>query len=196
MAAGASSVDSSVPVRARGRSRWLPMVALAIATAAILGAGAAVSLQVTHSTESASGLSNHGDFLTHFQQIGSTSSTTPNPAPAVLSAAAATPTVLAGASASYLVDVGVAGHQAADFLFQETVGIALSTEVELRFQVTYVIGATTTTFAGTAYVETQAAAPGATLTFNIYWDSGQAAGVTLQSQLEVSQVCSAVGTCP
>jgi len=191
-----SAADDSPRERPRPRGRYRTLLALAIALWALVAAGTAVSLEFTHSGETAAGSTNAGEFLTHFQQTGSAATTTPAPLPAVLSASAAAPTVLGGASTRYLVNAGVAGDQASDWTFTETVGIALNLEIELRFQVTYAVGAVTTTFAATAYVESQAAAPGATLTFTVYWDSGHATGVVLQSELEVSQACPAVGTCP
>jgi hypothetical protein len=156
----------------------------------------AVSFQMTLSSETVSGLQNTAQFLTHFQQVGATFTATPLPVPAVVSAAPAAPTRLPGASAGLMVNAGVAGHEAASWVFHETVGVALNTEIELRFQVGYTVGAATGNFSVAEYVETQAAAPAATLTFTLYWDSGQTTGVTILSQLELSQVCTAVGTCP
>lgn len=184
--------------RSTGRS-WRPSKRTTILLGAILLLSAVVgaaSFQITLSGETASGVQNTAEFLTHFQQVSATFTATPLPVPAVVSAAAATPTQLPGASGGLMVNAGVAGHEAASWVFHETVGVALNTEIELEFKVGYMVGTTPGNFSATEYVETQATAPVATLTFTFYWDSGQTTGLTILSQLELSQVCAAVGSCP
>jgi hypothetical protein len=178
--------------------RWAPTLGEAVAIAVIVGSAlvAAASLRFIASPETASGEGNMGQFLAYWEQVGTAAASTPNPLPPVLSAAMAAPTVLPGASAALLVDTGVHRDVALTWTFQETVGAAPNTELELNFQVQYLLVGVPTVFSTTVYLETQAAAIGAPLTFTIYWDSGVASGVTFQSQLELSQACSAVGTCP
>ena len=176
------------------RVRSVPLLLVAIAAVGVL-VGAA-SFEVTRSTETESGVRTTTEFLTHFQQYGAATTTTPRVVPAVLSAVVTAPTRLPARSANYMVNAGVSGHDAGEWVFHETTGIALNTEIELRFQVSYEVGTVAHTFTATEYLETQAAALTGTLTFDLFWDSGAATGITVLSQLELSQVCNAVGTCP
>ena len=157
---------------------------------------AAVSLTIGHSNETFAGEEDPTTFLTHWQETGSLQGTTPRPAPTVLSAVAATPTVLPAASTAYLIAAGTAGDEAAEWTFQETAGVAANLEIELQFTVHDVVGGTAASHAYTVYLETQTAVIGGTLTFTLYWDGGATTGVTLVSQYEVAQTCVAVGTCP
>ncbi len=91
---------------------------------------------------------------------------------------------------------GVSGHHAASWTFNETVGIALSTEIVIEYTVSYVLGAVPHTATGSVFVETQRRGLPGPLTFTLYWDSGTLAAVTIISLLEVSQVCPAIGVCP
>lgn len=122
----------------------------------------------------------------------------PQPAvlPATLSAAVATPTVLAAAGINYGINAAVANDVTHFWKFQEAVGAPDNTELELQFTVSTGAVAIFTTV--TVYVETQAATPGAVQTFVLYYDLGSPASgtITLNSVTEISQVCSAVGTCP
>ena len=118
------------------------------------------------------------------------------PVPAQLSATVGTPTVLGGASASYTINVATANDVGQYWRFTEATTATVNTEIEIAFTVsTGAVPVVTTTI---AYLETQAAAPGAALTFTLYYDLGSpAAGtITLNSVAELSQQCSAVGTCP
>jgi hypothetical protein len=162
----------------------------------ISGLGAALSFQVGSAGEQVTGVQTSTQFLTHWQFEGSATGATPRIVPRAWSTVVGTPTRLALRSASALVDVGRPGDSAAEWTINETAGIPASTELELHLSVTYLLGAGTRTFATTVYVETNARALLAPLTFTVYWDSGGRAAVVLQSQLVLSQVCSAVGVCP
>lgn len=188
--------DPSPPRSARRRWRLSAPAVFVVGVLALSAVVAGAAFQVTHSSETASGTQNAADFLTHFPTVGTAFTATPLPVPALLSSTAGAPTLLPAAAASWMLNTGVAGHEAWDWGFSETVGIATSTEIELRFQVTYEVGATTLSYSATAYVETQAAAIGANLAFTVYWDGGATTGVTVLSQLEISQVCGSVGACP
>jgi len=101
-----------------------------------------------------------------------------------------TPTVLT-TSASYTVGTVTAGDIAQVMKFAETASAPISTEIEITF--TLSAASTTTT---TIYLETQAS-PSAQ-TFTMYLDAGSASSgsVTINSAVQISQQCSAVGTCP
>ena len=118
------------------------------------------------------------------------------PVPATLSATAATPTVLAGAAASYSVNAATANDVGQYWKFTEATTAVVNTELEIAFTVS--TGTTPTVTTAIAYVESQAAAPGAAITFTIYYDLGSpaTATITLNSVSELSQQCSAIGTCP
>ncbi len=118
------------------------------------------------------------------------------PVPVELSATAATPTVLGAAAASYTINAATANDVGQYWKFTEATTATANTEIEIAFTVS--TGATPVVTTSIAYLETQAAAPGAALTFTLYYDLGSpAAGtITLNSVAELSQQCSAVGTCP
>ncbi len=118
------------------------------------------------------------------------------PVPATLSATAATPTVLAGAATSYAVLAATANDVGQYWKFTEATTATVNTELEIAFTVS--TGATPVVTTSIVYVETQAAAPGAAITFTIFYDLGSpaTATITLNSVSELSQQCSAVGTCP
>lgn len=151
---------------------------------------------IQSSSGGAGGVQSGLAFLAHWQQTGVESSATPTPRPAALSAIAAAPTRLAAAATSYLMDAATSGDEAVEWVFTESVGITPNQEIEVQFAVQYTVGAATHTSTGTVYLESQTVAPGAALTFDLYWDTGAATGVTLLSESEISQACSSVGTCP
>ncbi len=163
---------------------------------ALVGVASAVSFHVGSSLERVGGTASTTEFLSHWQFVSTAPSTTPFPTPRVWSATVATPTRLARLSTTYLLNRGAFGDTGADWVFNETVGISASTELEVAFSVTYVVAGVTHSFTTTAYVETQARALVATLTFTVLWDSGAATALTVVSQTELTQVCSALGTCP
>jgi len=115
----------------------------------------------------------------------------PSSVPAALSTTVGTPTVLAGTATSYMVNTGTAGHIAQIMKFAETGAAPANTEVEISITVS-----ATTSVSTTVYVETQAAP--AALTFTLYIDVGDAstATVTINYAEQISQQCSAVGSCP
>lgn len=102
-----------------------------------------------------------------------------------------TPSVLPGAATSYSVGTVTAGDIAQVLHFSETAAAPVSTEIEITFTLSSASVVTTT-----VYVETQAAPAAYTMTF--YLDAGSAAGasVTINYAEQISQQCSAVGTCP
>ena len=186
------------PVRRRSGSS-APRHALLAALVVLLvvsGFAAAASFQIRAIPESLGAVTSSTEFLTHWQFEGVAVGATPNPPPRVWSAVVTAPTRLPRASAAALLNIGAAGHAAAAWTFNETVGMPVSTEVVVSYTVVYVVAGVTHTATGSVYIESQRAAPAGPLTFTVYWDSGHPTGVTLVSLLEVSQVCPAVGTCP
>lgn len=181
------------PPRSRSR-RW---VLLVVGLTALLAVGVVSAAFVVQSSSGrAGGVQSGLAFLTHWQQTGVVSSTTPTPVPAALSTVVTTPTRLAAASTSYRMNAATAGHEAVEWIFSESAGGTASQEIEIQFVVEYTVGAATDTTSGSVYVESQAGAIGGTFTFDVYWDAGAALGVTFVSESEISQACSSVGTCP
>jgi hypothetical protein len=171
------------------------LVAL-LGTVLALGSVGAVPLQVTHLSETLVGLESPAVFLTHWQQVGSMAGTTPAFRPGLWSTTVTAPTRLPRASVSYLINAGTSGDLALVWIFNETTGIAATSEIEITFHIQYNVGAVATSTTITSYVETQRRALTGGLEFTVYWDSGHTTGITFVNQLEVAQACSAVGTCP
>jgi hypothetical protein len=176
------------------RRRWWLLSGLVVALFAIGTVSAAFVIQ--NSTGAAGGVQNGSAFLAHWQQTGVVSSATPVPVPAALSTVAATPTRLPNGAIPYRMDAAARGDPAVEWIFSETTGIAVNQEIEIDFDVEFTLGGATHTATGSVYLESQAAAIGAALTFDLYWDSGAATGITFVSESQISQACAAVGTCP
>jgi len=186
------------PTRPRSRFArpgWVALGAI-LAASFTLGAVVALPLQVTHLTETFVGIRAPAEFLVHWQQVGSEAGTIPAPAPGVWSVTVGTPTRLTRISETFALNAATSGHVGLVWVFNETVGIAASTELEVSFHIEYTVGAVISSVAITSYIETQRRALGGPLTFTVYWDSGYTAGVTFVNQLEVALACTAVGTCP
>jgi hypothetical protein len=179
----------------RRRQGWLAVLGL-IGGFLSVSATLAVPLQVTHSTETVLGLQAPAQFLSHWQQVGSEPGTIPVPVPGTWSGAVATPTRLPRAAAAFGINPSTSGDLALLWFFNETTGIAPLTEIELTFHIQSTVGTVTSLVTVTAYIETQRRALFGPLAFTVYWDAGAPTGVTFNNQLEVAQVCSAVGTCP
>jgi hypothetical protein len=161
-----------------------------------VGGVGGVALKITHSTETLAGIQAPADFLAHWQQVGSEAGTTPAPTPRLWSTTVGAPTRLNRFALTDRIDAATVGDLALVWVFNETVGIATATEIEIHFQIQYLLGTTANTASITVYVETQRGALAGPLSFTVYWDSGHATGVTFVDQLEVTQSCSAIGTCP
>jgi hypothetical protein len=186
------------PTRTRStphRRRWIAVGALVVAALAFGGA-AGLHLQVTHSTETVAGLQAPARFLNHWQQVGSETGVVGAPVPRLWSGVVGAPTRLSRFPTTYRIDAATSGDLALLWVFNETVGIPTSTEIEIEFQIHYLVGVTATVASIKVFVETQRGALAGTLSFTVDWDSGHAAGVTFVDQLQVTQACVAVGTCP
>lgn len=185
---------AAAPARASARRAWAWLGVIAVAALATGIATAAFVIQT--GSGGAGGVQTGSQFLMHWQQTGVISATTPNPAPARASVTVTAPTRLPAGSTSYSLDAAVAGDQSVEWVFSETTGIAANEEIEVALEITYTVGAVAHAVTVQVYFESQATALDATLTFDLYWDSGVATGVTFGSETQISQACSAVGTCP
>ena len=175
----------------------LAYVVVAIAIAFGAGLATAVGLTVTAGpAENGDGSHHAGAWLQYWDQIGAIDNlSTPATPPALISTSAASPTTLPSASTDYMIDAGTGGDTALVWTFNETDnGFNANRELMLSFTVSTGAGPTITTIV--AYVETQAAGPTPDWEFTFYWDSGSALAISLNSEEEVSQLCSGgAGTC-
>jgi hypothetical protein len=132
--------------------------------------------------------------LTYWQWRANAVDTIPTPVPGAVSHVVTAPTVLAGASTSYMINTGKVGNTSVRWEFRETAAAPLSREIELRFT----DGLTAIAVKITAYIETRATGIFGPILFYFYWDAGTFApgSVTVESMQVVALVCSAVGVCP
>ena len=184
--------------RTRRLTRRTVWIATALAMAAVIG-GWTVAASFTISqgnTETGSGAYHGTSSITYWTETSVGVGSEPSTLPTVLSTTVATPTTLAGATANYAVNAPTATDVVHFWKFTEAAGAPVSTELELQFTVS--TGAVPTITQITSYVETQATSPGAAIVFVIYYDLGSpsAGTITLNSVTQISQQCSAVGTCP
>lgn len=123
-------------------------------------------------------------------------SSIPTSVPTALSTTVGSPTVLAATGQAYMINTGVANDVNHFFKFTEAATAVANTELELVFTVSTGAGPTVTIV--TVYVETQSTIPGSAQTFTLDYDLGSAGSgsIVLNSVQQVSQTCSAVGTCP
>jgi hypothetical protein len=175
----------------------LAYVCVAVALAFGAGLATAVGLTVTAGPAENGGGSQHpGVWLPYWEQFGAVDNLTiPAAPPALISTTDATPTVLPSANTAYRLDAATAGHTALVWVFNETDnGFNANRELMLTFTISTGAGPAITSI--TAYIETQAAGPGSAWKFTFYWDSGSAGAIALNSEEEVSELCSGgAGTC-
>lgn len=173
-------------------------VATALSVAAFVGGFAlAGSLTISSgSSESANGNFESTNSIAWWTQSSVGLSSTPSTVPTSISTTAGSPTVLGATATSYLIGSGTAGDVAHFFKMSESTSAPVSTEIEIVFTIS--TGSTPTTTTSTVYLETQSTAPGSALTFTLFYDLGSAGSgtIVLNSVQEISQLCSAVGTCP
>jgi hypothetical protein len=187
---GSAPLRSTLP-----RRRWVAL-GLVVSACLIVGGAGAISFQVMRSAETLAGIQAPAQFLGHWQQVGSETGVTPGPIPRLWSGAVGAPSRLPHGSARDRIDPATPGDLALVWLFNETAGLPTGTEIEISFTIQYLVGVTSTTASLTVYIESQRFAPTGPYTFTVYWDSGHPTGVTFLQQLEVAQLCSAVGRCP
>jgi hypothetical protein len=188
-------VTNSTPKRFPRRTVYVATAFTLLAVVA--GFGLAASFTVTQGPAIAGGGEYHAtNSIPWWTESSAGIAIVQTPVPATLSGVVGTPTVLAGAAASYSINAATANDVGQYWKFSEATTVTVNTELELAFTVsTGAVPAVTTVI---AYVETQAAAPGAAITFTLYYDLGSPATgtITLNSVSELVQECSAVGTCP
>ncbi len=156
----------------------------------------AASFAVTQGpTETGAGVYHGTAALTYWTEA-SAGVTTQTGTPTALSTTAATPTVLAATGTSYSINAPTVNDITHYWKFTEATTAPASTEVEMQISVSTGTVPTVTTVV--VYVETQTTVPGTAQTFVLYYDLGSpaTATITLNSVTQVSQQCSAVGTCP
>ena len=187
-------VNEKPPKRLQRRTVY---VATAFALLAVLAAfGMAASLTITSGPPLAGGGEYHAtNSIAWWTESDVGVSIQPTVLPTTVSATVGTPTTLVAGTA-YGINAAVAGDVGQYWKFTEATTMTINTELELSFTVSTGAGPTITTT--TVYILTQAAAPGAAVTFAFYYDLGSAATATIQlnSVTEIAQQCSAVGTCP
>jgi len=192
------SLSSRDPPRSR-RSARRRAVWGGTAVALLLLGGAwtvAVSLSVTPGlTETGGGAYHTTTSLAYLAEVDSGVTTISNSALAVLSPAVGTPTVLAGTSASYALNSLTSSDASQFWVLEETTAAPVNTEVELQFWISTGVVPSVTHLA--LFVETQATAPGSTLTFTLFYDLGNpgAGTITLNNVLAIDQQCPSLGTC-
>ncbi len=164
----------------------------------VFGAGYALaSITITTGSEAGTGNFTNANSLAYWSQAGGLA-TGLGGVPSgltTLSGTVGTPTVLAGASQSYAINAPTAGDVGQFIKFSETSAATINTEIEIAFTVSTGGGPAITNVV--VYIETQASAPGSTLTFTLYYDLGSASGgsIVVNSIQQISQTCTAVGTC-
>lgn len=181
------------------RNRALPRISMLFAVVLVVLAtagGVVAALVITAgTTEQASGGYEGSTSLTYWALDGTFADTMHAPLPGFVSGVARFPTVL-HAAASYRINPATAGHLAVRWNFTEGTAAPVNTELEIIFTIAYgITGATNTV---TVYVETQGTAPANPIVFQFFYDAGTGApaSVAVQAFTQVSQQCTAVGTCP
>jgi hypothetical protein len=119
-----------------------------------------------------------------------------SPLPTQLATTSSSPTVLAATGQAYLINTGAAGDVAHFFKMTESTSAPVSTEIEVVFTVSTGLSPVITTV--TVFLESQSTAPGTAQTFVLEYDLGSptSASIVLNSVEQISQQCTAVGTCP
>ncbi|HYA71169.1 MAG TPA: hypothetical protein VEH28_07380 [Thermoplasmata archaeon] len=161
------------------------------------GAGYAfAALTVTNSTETGGGNYVNTAALSWWSLSANPGAVgvVPSAVPASVNTTVANPTRLPAAGTNYMVNTGTAGHIAQLMKFTEAATAPGNTEVETSITVNTGTG----TISVTIYIETQITPPGTAQTFVFYIDVGDAsaATITINYAEQISQQCSAVGTCP
>jgi hypothetical protein len=168
--------------------------ALVLLFVALLGLTTAATQVTSGPVESGQGtdVGEHG--LTYWVWEATQLHAVPTPAPAVLSAVASAPTLLAAGGRSYAIGAVTAAAEGVRFEFQEQTTAPASTELELRF----VVGMSAAAMTIKVYVETRPIPPIRTLTYFLYWNPGvfPPTELTIATEQATALVCTAIGTCP
>jgi hypothetical protein len=178
-----------------GSRRWAAFGVLALLLGSAIGYSVAGSVTILHANETAEGAYASESTVNGWTWLGVSYWVTPTPAPTQLSHTVGTPTVLGGAAASYLINVGAAGHAAVSWNFTEEALLPISTEFEFTFKVgTSDLGSTSVV---KAYIETQLLHLFA-LNFDLFFDlgTGSSTAIPIDTLQVTVQQCSGIGTCP
>jgi len=118
----------------------------------------------------------------------------PTPVPAAASTVVTAPTGLPAGGTSWVINPSTAGAESVRWEFHEGTTTPASTELEFRF----VAGLNGPSSSIRVYLESQAAVPGATVTYYLYWDAGTfpPASLTIESMQVTVLACTSVGHCP
>lgn len=187
-------LDGALPVTERApRTRVAPVaLAVALGVVAFLAGALAGSLSIGSGLESGKGATEVGNAITWWGETAVTLTLIPSPVPATANASAATPTLLTTANTSYAVGAVKANDSAIRWDFQLKAPPVL-TEFEITVTVLNLTAASAATF--TVFLETPATAPTGTVLVSLFVDNG--AGTTgFQAVSQLSQQCTAFGTCP
>jgi hypothetical protein len=158
----------------------------------VAGFALASPITISSSIYSGEGNMHSGGFVTWWLFVAVDVGAIPVTVPSAANATSGSPTVLSPTANSYVLNAATSGHKAVFWEFNETTSAPRNTELGLVFSVTNGSGGTNTTT--TVYVETQGAAPGSTLTFRFYFDSGLLTA-SLAGELELTVECMGLGTC-
>lgn len=177
----------------RGRVRaWLPVLVVLLPMGVAFSVGwVTASASVASSTESATGANNAEVVMNWWTLQTTATDVIPGSVPATASTNPSSPTVLPTANASWVLGSAKTGDHAIRLDFQEK-GAPAAIEFELT--VTFVNGSAGSV-TDTVYVETQLPSPTGAIPFSFYLDGGTAPP-GFESVYEVSQQCSAFGSCP
>jgi len=162
-----------------------------------LGAGLVLAARVNNVAETAGGAYVSEGGLTWWSEVALVSGSIPGTVPPATGSVVGTPVVLSAAGSSYRIGAATAGHLAQVFWFNETTAAPLSTEFEIKITVS--VGGTPATTTTVGYLETRTTAPGSTLTYLVYFDTGAAAlpgTAFLTTVTQLTQQCTGIGTCP
>lgn len=112
-----------------------------------------------------------------------------------LSSTVASPTTLAASATNYGVGTATGGHTFVRWNLTEAASAPHATEIEITFTINLQSPSVATSV--TVYVETQTAGVSSPVTYALFYDSGGMTAPVLVNQVqELSQQCSALGTCP
>lgn len=172
----------------------LAPLAGAVAVLAALGLAAGVATQITYGSETAQGAAVTEPTLAYWTWHETAVGTIPDPVPARVSAAEATPTVLPRGPRSYTINAATADDPAVAWTFDLQTTAPRSTELML----TFVDGLSAPVTTVVVYVETPARDPLLAVAITMYWDAGTFAPgqLVIETMTATAAVCTAVGNCP
>ncbi len=191
--------DSGLGSRSQGlgaRRVSVLVVAPLLVLSFLGGLGMALTITAGNSSNG-SGAYEGSTELTYWTLAGTFADTMHGPLPGAASTTAGTPTVLPASAQSYRINAATIADLAVRWNFTEGTSSPVNTEVEITFTIAYGISGTSTTIK--IYLETQGTAPASPIVFQLFYDSGGTGAPgseAVQAFVQLSQQCSAIGTCP